>query len=462
MSTATNTYDEALTLTNIDSSSIYQAIISALEKGVSEPLYPGDERRIYGEAIVALFVSLLNTMNDVGKQSLLRHARGQVLDAIGDRLQVKRLDGAPAKTVLRFSLTTPRDTNIIIQKWTKVTGDSVNYFATDEIAVLQAGAYSVDVAASSVGDGEKFNGYAADTLTTLVDLIPYIENVTNLYATSGGDDGETYTTDGDDRYRERIRLAPAKLTTAGPELAYIYWALTADSSIVDVKAFSDTEHIAEPMTVYGGRIFIAGPLKESTLVVRASEGTDAAELDTDYTYEYTDKLLTITLTGALANADNVYIEIDKTREGEVKIVPLLEGGKIPGEDILKKVLDVCNAKKVRPMTDYVMAVAPKVVPYDIELVYYTTPSTESEVVTNVEGVSGAIERYNEWQTAALGRDINPDKLRSLIYTPNWADNLTGATRIDLVSPTYTEIADTEVAQFSGRLKVSHKVVMEVI
>ena len=250
VSDATNTYGEDIKLTTTDASTLYKTIITELEKGAGEPLYPGDERRIFGEALVPVFVALYNSLNDVGRQTLLRYARGEVLDAIGERQDVKRLEGTPAKTTMRFSVSTPQEKNIIIPKWTKVTPDSENYFATDEIAVLQAGAYSVEVPTSAVSNGTKFNGYAAGTITTIVDLIPYIESVTNLTETAGGDDGEPYTTEGDNRLRERIRLAPAKRSTAGPEQAYIYWVMTADSSIVDARAVSEKETVSETLTVY--------------------------------------------------------------------------------------------------------------------------------------------------------------------------------------------------------------------
>lgn len=459
---ATNTYGEEIHLTTIDASTIYTTIITALEKGAGEPLYPGDERRIYGEAIVAVFVALYNTLDDVGRQTLLRYARGEVLDAIGERLDVRRLEGAKATTTMRFSLSTPRETNIIIPKWTKVTPDGENYFATDAIAVLQAGTYSVEIPTSAVGNGVKFNGYAPGTITTLVDLIPYIENVANLTETAGGDDGEPYTKEGDNRLRERIRLAPAKRSTAGPELAYTYWALTADSSITDVKAVSEIEPFAGTLPAYGGKVFMAGPLNELTLAVRASEGSDRALLNTDYTVDYTDNLLTITLIGGLAGAPSIYVTVDKTLEGCVKIVPLLEGGEIPDEAMLAKVLEVVNAKDIRPLTDKVSAVAPEAVLYDIEIVYYTTPDTEAEVVANVEGSDGAIVRFNEWQTKALGRDINPDQLRRLILSPTWAENLTGAIRVDVTKPLHAAVTDTQVAKFSGSMKVSHRNVTGVV
>ena len=127
--------------------------------------------------------------------------------------------------------------------------------------------------------------------------------------------------------------------------------------------------------------------------------------------------------------------ITRALEGCVKIVPLLEGGGIPDAAMLTKVLDVVNAKDIRPLTDKVSAVPPEVETYDIEIVYYTTPKNEAEVIANVEGTGGAIDRYNEWQVAALGRDINPDQLRKRILSPSWGENLTGAFRVDVVKPT---------------------------
>ena len=59
-------------------------------------------------------------------------------------------------SLIHISVSTPQEKNIIIPTWTKVTPDSENYFATDEIAVLQAGAYSVEVPTSAVSNGTKF------------------------------------------------------------------------------------------------------------------------------------------------------------------------------------------------------------------------------------------------------------------------------------------------------------------
>lgn len=459
----TNTYGEDIHLTELDAGTIYNTVIKQLEESVNEPLYPGDERRIFGEGVVAVLVSVYNTLDDVARQTMLRYARGEVLDALGERLGVKRLEGSPAHTILRFSVSSPVSKNIIIPKWTKVQAENSVYFATDSVATLQAGTYSVDVSASSTGNGAEFNGYAEGTLKNLVDLIPYISSVMNITETNGGDDGEPYTKEGDDRLRERIRLAQGKFSTAGSEMAYIYWAMTADASIIDVKAISETDTIKRALEVAAGRAYMGGArLKPDTLRVYAENANTPAVAGTDYTAKYEDDLLTITLSGDLADAQTIKITLDQSLEGVVKIVPLLKGGQIPDKEMLEKIVKTCSASDVRPLTDKVIAEPPQTVTYDIELEYYTTPKSEAQVIANIENSSGgAVSRYNEWQQAALGRDINPDQLRRLILAPDWAENLVGALRVNIIQPQYTEIKDTEVAQFSGNIKIKHFVTTEM-
>ena len=79
-------------------------VLEQLENGVSEPLYPGDERRIFGEALSQVIVAVYNSVNDACRQKMLRYARGEVLDALGENRDVARLDPTYATTTLRFSI----------------------------------------------------------------------------------------------------------------------------------------------------------------------------------------------------------------------------------------------------------------------------------------------------------------------------------------------------------------------
>lgn len=225
---------DELNLLKIDSKKIYDDVINSLMDEVNEPLYPGDERRIFGEALAFVLTAVYNDLNDAAKQKMLRFARGNVLDELGKRVNTERLAPEAASDTFRFSVSAENEKNIIIPKGTRITADGSMFFATTDIAVLQSGTLYVDVEAVCTESGEKYNGFTAGSIKTLVDLIPYISGVINLYGTKGGSDGEPYTDEGDNRYRERIRLAPSAFSVAGPESAYRYFALSADPEIKDV------------------------------------------------------------------------------------------------------------------------------------------------------------------------------------------------------------------------------------
>lgn len=154
-----------------DASEIQETIIKSLEKETGESLYPGDERRIFGDALVAVFVSLFSTMNDAAQQKMLRYARGDVLDALGERVGVERIPATTATTTLRFSVDEAFTSNIVIPQGTRVTGDSRRYFATVAAAVLPAGETQIDVAAESAGAGTSYNDISVGVLNTIVDPI---------------------------------------------------------------------------------------------------------------------------------------------------------------------------------------------------------------------------------------------------------------------------------------------------
>lgn len=439
---STATYDEALNLVEVDGSTIYGDVVTGLEREVGEPLYPGDERRIFGEALVAVLVAYMSKANDAGRQTLLRYARGQVLDAIGERLGVERLEATPSSCTVRFTLSATFDRAITIPASTRVTTDGSIYWMTDEACPIPAGETTGDVTASCTTPGTAGNGYAPGSIATLVDLQPYVASVANVDETGGGDDGEPYTAEGDDRLRERIRLAPNKLSTAGPEAAYGYWAMSADAGIVDVAAFSDTYEDNFPAKVISGHVFAGGDQ------LRPDVRLEVDGEPTGFTWFYEHGLLDITLGDAWDEADEVTITVTREMAGHVKVVPLMEGGELPDEDVLEKVREAVSARDIRPMTDLVEVEAPTVVKYSISLTYTTTPEREAAVVEAVEGTGGAIDRYVAEQCSVLGRDVNPDVLKTYVMEA-------GAIRCDVTAPAHAAVAGTQVAKHDGRLTVSH-------
>ena len=439
---STATYDEALNLVDVAPSSIYTDVVTGLEREVGEPLYPGDERRIFGEALVAVLVAYVSKANDASRQTLLRYARGEVLDAIGERLGVERLRATPASCTIRLTLSATFDRAITIPAGTRVTSDGTLYWQTSEACPIPAGSLTGEVEATCTTPGTAGNGVPAGAIATLVDMQPYVAEVTNVDETGGGDDGEPYTTEGDDRLRERIRLAPSKLSTAGPEQAYVYWAMSADAGIADVCAFSETYDDNFPVKVVAGHAFAGGDQLRPDQLIEVEGEPDG------FTWFYEKGLLDITLGGDLADEDEVALTVRREMAGHVKVVPLMEGGELPGEDVLEKVREAVSARDIRPMTDLVSVEAPTVVEYPISLTYTTTPEREAAVVEAVEGPGGAIDRYVAEQCSRLGRDINPDVLKTYVMEA-------GAIRCDVTKPAHRAVAGTQVAKHDGDLTVSH-------
>lgn len=166
-----------------------------------------------------------------------------------------------------------------------------------------------------------------------------------------------------------------------------------------------------------------------------------------------------------AGAEDTYIFYAKTADaritdvyptspspGQVKLYIALKNGEEPDTALLKKVVEICSAKDVRPLGDLVSAAAIEQIPYDIELTYYTTAKEEASVVEEVEGEGGAIERFIKWQSES-SKDINQDRLRSEILKSDIKP--IGAERVEIVKPVFTKIERHQIAKFSGRMTIRH-------
>lgn len=139
-----------------------------------------------------------------------------------------------------------------------------------------------------------------------------------------------------------------------------------------------------------------------------------------------------------ASALIVDVKATSPEPGEVDVRVLLSGGQLPGEEILKEVLDILNADKVRPLTDHVTVAAPETVPYDIDFTYWTQEGGAVSDDKVAENIAAAVRTFKEWQGAKMGRDMNPSYLISLLMQA-------GAKRVKVRSPVDTVVPDNAVA-----------------
>ncbi|MFN3456465.1 MAG: baseplate J/gp47 family protein [Novosphingobium sp.] len=93
--------------------------------------------------------------------------------------------------------------------------------------LLQADSYDEMILAQAMND-------AARGLLLAFATGPRLDHLAAFYEV------ERLTDESDTALRQRVQLAPHSFSVAGPELAYVYWARTADADVADATAVSPT------------------------------------------------------------------------------------------------------------------------------------------------------------------------------------------------------------------------------
>lgn len=203
--------------------------------GYPVSLQPADESSLILNACAVYMFQGFQFVQRAGEQNMLGMSYGNALDQLGTIAGVTRKDAQAAVCTLKFTLSEKRTSVTSIPQGTMASASGQVYFATTEYAEIPAGQLSVEVPAACTVTGEVGNGYAAGTITTMIDRIGYVESVTNVNATAGGADIES-----DESFADKIFLAPSGFSVAGPTDAYAYFCKAHNSQIDDVYVDSPT------------------------------------------------------------------------------------------------------------------------------------------------------------------------------------------------------------------------------
>lgn len=120
--------------------------------------------------------------------------------------------------------------------------------------------------------------------------------------------------------------------------------------------------------------------------------------------------------------------------GVVKLYVLMDDGTLAGEELKGKVLAACSAEDRRPLTDQVFVEDAEIVSYDVNLTYYIQNGGTKSAAEIAADVKAAVDEYVAWESAKLGRDINPSHLIWLLMQ-------TGIKRVEVTSPEFTSLRD---------------------
>ncbi len=132
------------------------------------------------------------------------------------------------------------------------------------------------------------------------------------------------------------------------------------------------------------------------------------------------------------------VSVFSPQPGQVKVVFLLKGGQVPGPQMIELVENYLSDEKVRPLTDQVIVSAPQIVNYDITLTYHVHRKDEALAGQIQEKVQEAVQDFISWTKTKIGRDVLPVELIRRVKDA-------GAYRVSLTTPTYTSIAQDQVA-----------------
>jgi phage-related baseplate assembly protein len=183
----------------------------------------------------------------------VRFARGPILDYLGELVATPRLLAQAARCTVRFNLPAAVTQPLPIPIGTRVsTQDAKLTFITDQDVVMVVGQSHVSATATCTTVGEHGNGWTAGQITVLGNSPAPGLTASNTTVTAHGAQDED-----DDRYRERIILAPEAFSNAGSRAAYRYHTLAVHQSIVDVAVQGPDEgqpdgHVALfPLTTSG-------------------------------------------------------------------------------------------------------------------------------------------------------------------------------------------------------------------
>ncbi len=240
-----------ITFADLDPAVVETSVLTTYENIAQTTLYPGDPVRLFLEALAYLIALQNNAINLAGRQNLLAYAEQGHLDEIGKMVGTDRLNDRHAQLTQRFALDGPQLFAVIVPAGTRVTtADARRVFATDMDLVIPSGTLFGDTVATAEESGVALNGLIPGQVNKLIDPVAYVRSTANVTTSALGADVES-----DERYRERIQLAPESYTCAGPAEAYRFHALASHQDIADVAVWTpEPGHVDVRPVAKGGEL----------------------------------------------------------------------------------------------------------------------------------------------------------------------------------------------------------------
>ena len=223
---------------------------------------------------------------------------------------------------------------------------------------------------------------------------------------------------------------------------------------VDIEAECTEEGATGNDLVPGQMNILVDPVAYVESVANTDTSSGGTNLETDESLA--ERVFLAPSSYSVAGPDDAYIYWTKTYNTdigsvkptspnpcEVVIYILMADGTIPEAGVVSGLQAFLQDGNIRPLTDQVTVATPTVKNFAVNLTYYINRSDSTQASTIQEEVEKAVAEYITWQITEIGKDINPSELVKRVVAA-------GAKRVEVTSPVFTTVAETEVAQNSGK------------
>lgn len=137
------------------------------------------------------------------------------------------------------------------------------------------------------------------------------------------------------------------------------------------------------------------------------------------------------------------VYLSSPEAGQVLIEFILEGGELPNEAMVRSLADYLANENIRPLTDEVIVQLPAITTFNVNVKYWINRSDINKAATIQAAVEQAVTDYVSWQQSKIGRDINPDKLISLMEQA-------GAKRVAVTEPVFSVMPDATIGRIGTK------------
>jgi phage-related baseplate assembly protein len=239
----------------------------------------------------------------------------------------------------------------------------------------------------------------------------------------------------------------------------IYFAVTEYTEIAPGEEYADVQCVAltggtEANRFGTGEInILVDPIAYIASVANTEEPTGGTDIESDD--DFANRIYSARNLYSTTGAENAYIYYTKAfstliddviitnpADAKICIYILMADREQATSAFIDELTAYLDDPDKRPLTDKIAVKNVNRVVYSINVEYEIYENDISKLAEIEKAVTAAAEKYKTWQSAKIGRDINPQKLISMLIEA-------GAAKVTINSPTDTRVMPEEVAYCSG-------------